>query len=1155
LLHLAFKAGRDYSYFVKKRGLKIAIGVVLAVCVLGTGVLLYVSSELFVRTQILPRAAKSIGCDIHAAEIDFSPFSSIEFRNLRIGSETDPLMKAGTIRVRYRALSFLSGKIFVDEILLDRIRVSMTPEKIEVLSKSRPPSEKEPGKPSEPKKMPELLLKNVRINDLDLIYSQTGDDPVELQLLNLSLDLPELAGGSDFHLSVAAQAKAAAGEQVDAEIKEIHLDIDGTLGPDTMPTALALKSDVKGIAGTIGPVALDSRRVQVAVQVTGDPAAYELQEFSVMESIGEIKDAALEANGSLAINPFSAELALSLDIAPNSLLNVIGTLLGDLDFDQTAVTYSGHLNLTAGKRLATRGELQVENLTVAAPGIPALRPMQISIQHDLDVDLAGRAIALSRLDAKVSDRSRDVVTLELDRPVMMDLQNPDNDATAAISVLIDRLDLTLLNAFLAERPDVRILSGELSRIVTMNIESGGRRIAFDVGGGGIDKLLVQQGSRRIGPLRINHEARMQLTDFNALNIEHFEVALIPLSAGPVPAVTAVLDGSLSLDEHREGVLSIKLDGRGEKLAVLAAPFLDERSAEALHPVLLENAGLHLDSQLHAALTNGIIQLNESYIRVHGFGQDRLVDVALEETSFALEAVKGNPEKLQLPLRFIVNDLPLARLVLFLPAKAGIAKLGGTLNLDGRALLTGPTKRMNLETSARVENAMFMLRDGTVLSSPITPSLDLVCDYDIGGTVRIDRLNSVLSQAGGGTPLLDVSVSGHFDTGMDPAVRNVIEISTRGPVMLDALGKLVVSPEKRDQPTPKSVSEAAVRTASPPNLWMAISVAVSEAVYGDLRIQNAGIDAEYRGGKLNLSKAGAQVNDGTVAAEGVCDFSNPGKPKYEFRASGQNLQFAPVFASFIPRMDIHTRGAAETADILLRGEGFDMASMQENLEAHVNVQLGELAIERMSGTFGKLTEALLLGIFHLNWSDLSFMAGGLDLAIDRSRFGDHDIHIQTLLLQAPSFQLDGGGTVEFGGAWEPDVEIETGFAEAKANSLRQRGYAISAQADDAGYYPGPIISLKGDLSSLRTQASLVTELLVRSGKLSRQDAMRADLMNRILGSLGGTQAEGEEKADFGEIVGGILGGVLESQSPQYNQSEENRDPGKAFESLIKGVFGN
>jgi hypothetical protein len=1141
---------------VKKRVLKISIGVVLALAAVLTGAFLYISSGHFIKTHVLPRVAKSIGCDVQTDEVDFSALSSIEFRNLRIGSEADPLMQAGTIRLRYRAWSFLSGKVEVDEVFLDHVRIAATPAKLEAMAKPEAPSEKKQGKASESKKLPELLVQDVRVNDLSLNYTQDGADPIELKLSNLSLQLPELASGKDFHLTVFALAQAKAGEQIDAEVKEINLNLGGTLGQNTMPTTLTLKVDVKGLAGTAGPVLLDGRSVQVAAEVTGGPANYALREFSAVEYVGDIKDAALEANGSLGVNPSSAVLDLMLDIAPDSLLNVIGTLFGNLDFGQTAVAYSGHVEFTSGERLATRGELQVSNLTVAAPGIPALRPMQVSVQHDLAVDLAGKTITLSRLDAKVADGNRDVVDIKLDRAVALDLQNSGSDASANISVRVDRFDLTLLNAFLAERPDVRILSGELNRTVKVSIENGGRQIALDIGGGGIDRLLVQQGERRIGPLRIDHEAQLQLIDFSALHIDHFQVDVIPLTTGPAPAATAVLGGDLTFGEQPAGTLTARLSGQGQKLAFLAKPFLDDRALAYLQPMLSGNVALDMNALLQASLDNGTVQLEECRIQIDGLGREHLVDVAVEKTSFTLEEIRRGDEKVRIPLRVAVNDLQLARLLPFLPYETQIARLSGNLNLNGHVLLTGPAKGMNLETSASIENVLFVLKDGTALSAPVTPSLDLSLDYTAGGTARIERMNAVLHQAGRQEPLLDLEIAGRFDTSMDPSVRNVVDISTRAPVMLDALEKLIVTPEKHSQPTPQPAPETAAKTSTPPSLWVGISIAVDEAIYGDLRIKNLGAEAECRGGKVELSKAEALVNEGTLSANGVCDLSNPEAPQYDFKINGRNLQFAPVLATFIPHAALHTRGGMKDVEIVVKGTGFDLASMQENLEAQVDVQLDQLVIERMSGTGGKLTEALLLGMFNLNWSDLSFMAGGLDLAIDPSRFGDHDIHIQTLLLQAPAFQLDGSGSVQFGGAWAPDMEIKTGFIGAKADSLRRHGYAISTQADGAGYYPGPAIPLKGDLTSHRNQASLVTEVLVRSGKLSKKDARKADLVNQILGSLGGDQKNGEKKTDVGGILGGILGGVLESQSPEENQTEgQNDDPTEAIGNLLQRLFGN
>jgi hypothetical protein len=447
-----------------------------------------------------------------------------------------------------------------------------------------------------------------------------------------------------------------------------------------------------------------------------------------------------------------------------------------------------------------------------------------------------------------------------------------------------------------------------------------------------------------------------------------------------------------------------------------------------------------------------------------------------------------------------------------------------------------------------------LKDGTALAYPVTSSLDLALDYTAGGLAEIKRMSAILRQAGRQGPLLHLDLAGHFDTSMDPSVKNILRVSTQDTVQIDALAKLITRREQTAPAAPQPLTEP-VERAAPPNLWIAFSLAVEKALYGKLLIQDLSTEAEYRNGKMDLLKVDARVNEGSIAAEGVCDFGQPGSPQYDFRIRGQDLRFASLLATFIPRTALYTKGSMKDLEITLKGSGFEMASMQENLVAQINMQLEQLVIEPMSGTIGKLAEALLLGMFNLDWSNLSFRNGGCDVAIDRSRFGDQDIHIQSLLLQAPSFQLDGSGSVQFGGAWIPNLEIKTGFIEAKANSLRQQGYTISTQSDKAGYFSGPTIPLKGDLTSLRNQASLVTELLVRSGKLSAQDALKADLVNQILGSLGGSQTDGQKQTDVIGILEGVLGGVLETQSPKENQTEQKDDTTEAIGNLLKGIFGN
>lgn len=1001
---------------------------------------------------------------------------------------------------------------------------------------------------------------------------------------------------------MATQAKAVVGELVDAEVRDISVDLKGSLGQDLMPTMLNLTVNVKGMAGTAGSVALDGRRVQAAMELAGDgPQRWILKHLNLAEYDHETKDAELVVTGELGAAPPSAALDLAMEIPPGSLLNVVGTLAGGLEFGQTAVSYKGHVDMPSQGSLASRGELHVRDLTLAVPsaGVPALRPLQIAVNYDLGMDLTSHTLTLSRLDATVADGGRDVVAVALDRAVALDLQDPGGAAAAKLSVKIDRFDLTMLNALLAKQQDLRIVSGELNRDVQLDIEQGGRLVVLQIGGGGVEKLVVRQGGKQIGPLRIDHEARLQLVEFKTLDIEHFKVGLVPLAAGAAPAATVFLGGTMELAPEPTGQLTARIEGDGAKLMELAKPFLGELDfaigqpklagrieldlrqsvanpnvdfnlsvtgieAESSSLGLERPLALDIETHLQGGLRDGgQVLLEPGYFRVNGFGRDGLVEVSIGKTSFALDDMQTAPGKVEVPLTFAVNDLDLAKLLPFVPNEAGIAKLAGIVKLNGATTMTGPGQTVRLDAKAAIEGLDFSKRDGTALAGPLSPSLDLALDYAVGGVAQINRMGVVLQRTGEREPLLLLDVAGSFDTGMDPDVKNVVSASTRGTVLLDELEKLVVRPERKEAapqapaPRPAPGGEKEDAPPPPPNLWIAMGIDVARATYRQMVIEDFTVEAEYRNGKLDLSKGQLLLNGGLLEAKGTVDLRDPKKPDYDVVASATNLPFAPMLSSFMPKAGRFMSGGLKVASIELKGAGFDMASLQDNLVAKVTAQLDRLVVEQLEGTAGRLTDLLLLSLFNMGWSDMNFVGGGLDLAVDKAQFGDHDIHLQQLRLQAPLFLLDGSGSLQFGGAWTPDLEIETGFSEGKAASLRSGGFDIAMDGDASGYHAGPTIPLKGDLTNLRNQAGIATAVLASAGKISRKDAQTADLANQVLGVL-----KGDKDADAGATLGGILNRVLD-KSPQQEKKEEKKkdekkkedETTKAIGNLLKGIFGD
>ncbi|MBM4153395.1 MAG: hypothetical protein FJ220_07735, partial [Kiritimatiellaceae bacterium] len=201
------------------------VSLIGAICVL----YICLTSEWFIQKQVLPRVSKSVGQSITVDGIDLSLFSGVDIRNLEVGSGSNQLLRAGTIRLHYRLMPLFSGELAVDEILLDDVKVQITPESA-AAPQAKPASEpvvsaKKEGGGGLPLKP---VIRNVRIKNTHVFVKQNGADgkPLEFALENFNLELPE------FKLDQMAR-----------------IDLNGTLrlmqGPDVQLKNATLKGNIQ----------------------------------------------------------------------------------------------------------------------------------------------------------------------------------------------------------------------------------------------------------------------------------------------------------------------------------------------------------------------------------------------------------------------------------------------------------------------------------------------------------------------------------------------------------------------------------------------------------------------------------------------------------------------------------------------------------------------------------------------------------------------------------------------------------------------------------------------------------------------------------------------------------------------------------------------
>ncbi|GEM_PF-3963414 len=517
-----------------KTWMKIVLAL-LAVIVCGLG-LLYgcLTSEWFITGQVLPRVGKAIGQPVTAGRLKVSLFSGVEIQNLAVGSGSNQLLHANTVRLRYRLLRAFQGELAVDEILLDGVKVQVLPD---AAGGAKPPQPaKDPSarvKQGEKSKSGGLPLRpvihNVRIVDASVYVKQAGENgqPLEFALEKFNLELPEFQLDKPTRIELRGDIRFLQGPEIqltNAKLKgTLSAEIDSALQPRSVQLSVRLEE----WAGHFRQIALDGRVVAAELALTGDGSRFELQRLRLAESLRGKEEAAIEVNGSGTLNPLTADLNVHVGPIQSSALNLAGALAGGLDFGQTLIDYQGTVRFQAGDRLGSAGKLSIRDAVVTAPSFKrALPPLTVNLDYALAVDLKTRAMTIDRLQSGVRESGREIVSLALSSPLTVSPAASGSGVQAApakLQLSIQRFNLLTANAFLPADGGTKLTGGELSADIRLEIAGQGQQIRAE-GSVQIPGLGLDTASRQIRNLDIRDDFSFGLDGLSRLSIRRMELA-------------------------------------------------------------------------------------------------------------------------------------------------------------------------------------------------------------------------------------------------------------------------------------------------------------------------------------------------------------------------------------------------------------------------------------------------------------------------------------------------------------------------------------------------------------------------------------------------------------------------------------------------------
>ena len=562
-----------------RKAVKIIAIVVVSLVVLVAAAVFIGTRSWFIKSQVLPRASAAVGLPITATDINLSPFSQVEIVGLQVGAAPTPLLKAGTIRVRYHLFSILRGDLKIDEVLVDQAQVQVIQE-ADGKSNLPPAPAAKPAEKAPKSASPPVALRpdihDVQIRNLTILYDKKGGpNPIHAELRNIALALPELRSGAPIKLSLTSDLKLTQGAQVNLDRGRLSAELTSALDSALLPTDVKLDARVGDLSGTIQAIPLANRELTVHANLVREGNALTIGAFQITERAGGKAELTVAVTGNLQLpEPFAADLDIRVDPISPEILNLAGGLAGGLQFGRTSGTYIGHVTLRNGSEVAAKGSLRLTEITVASPQLPALAPVDFALDHDVTATLATTTVRVAVLSAQLGEKGNaPFFRLQLTQPMTLNWGEAGKGnavtPTAKLLLELNNLNLMLAAPFLPPKGPAGLLGGRLNGDLTAEIMELGQRVEFsgNVKGTGI---AVRVNGQNLPPLDYSQEIQGTLT--------HLRDLATTLSArlriAGAEALSYRLDAKTDL-KTQEGTFDIAVATANQKLFALLPPDLSK----------------------------------------------------------------------------------------------------------------------------------------------------------------------------------------------------------------------------------------------------------------------------------------------------------------------------------------------------------------------------------------------------------------------------------------------------------------------------------------------------------------------------------------------------------------------------------------------------
>lgn len=484
--------------------------------VLGVGLILVISayfvltSSFFLKGVVLPRVGRALHAEVTATELQFSPFSQVTIKGLKITPQgAARLLAVDLIRVRYHGPALLRGHLKIDEITIESPVVTLqqladgTSNLDPLVDASDDNTHTPPAPTDRAAKPPTVYLKQLTIKNATLQHEMHARDggTVRRTLSGLNLTAVDIRNDGAGRLEMAARLEienaGATGHDTLAAALSGRFDfhLAPTLWPDNLTGSTALAVEKAG--GNFAEAANLSAHLDCHVTPT------EVKQLALQFLKGDTRLAQLEITGPFDAANREGRLKVQLAAVDRTVLNLAGAVAG-LDFGSTVLNANSDLRIeNGGDRLSASGQINLDRLQIIYKN-QTTPTSALRCDYDLTWNQPSRSVLLNTLDVTGTQDAQPVFQATLTRPMGLAFGSATtalDDATLQLAVT--NLNLADWRAFAADlapagviNANARVTAEKGASALRFHLETHVSHLAAkldDLHLAGLDVQLVTQG--------------------------------------------------------------------------------------------------------------------------------------------------------------------------------------------------------------------------------------------------------------------------------------------------------------------------------------------------------------------------------------------------------------------------------------------------------------------------------------------------------------------------------------------------------------------------------------------------------------------------------------------------------------------------------------